>query len=150
MIKALAAMLILTLAPMSAVADDTSAYNGFWWNEQRDGIFELIVTDNKIEGLTRWAAEPSRDVNNPDPKLNGRPLKDIIFLWGFQYDQKKNRWKDGKVYDPNNGKTYDAKMSLENDNQTIKMRGYIGISLFGRTAEFERVTANEIPPELKK
>ncbi len=130
-------------------ADDQSSYYGLWWNEDRTGIFELKATgDGGIEGITRWGEAPDTDKHNPDPALQGRSLLGITFLWGFEYVEKKNRWKDGKVYDPNNGKTYDAKMELEQEGNILKMRGYIGVSLFGRTARFERVKPGETPPSL--
>jgi len=138
------ALLILT-GTMSASAQSQTEYHGLWWNEDRSGIVELVATESGIEGITRWGKKPDTDRNNPDPELRNRSLKGITFLWGFSYDAKKNRWKGGKVYDPNNGKTYDAKLSLAKGGTILKMRGYIGVSLFGRTAEFERVAADELP-----
>lgn len=136
----------IVMTSVGVSADDQSAYYGLWWNEDRSGIFELQATDDGgIEGVTRWGNGPDTDRHNPDPTLQGRSLMGITFLWGFDYVSKKNRWKDGKVYDPNNGKTYDAKMELEKDGSILKMRGYIGVSLFGRTARFERVNADELP-----
>ncbi len=144
------ALIFLFLFEATAVsAADQSDYYGLWWNEDRTGIFELRRADQGgIEGITRWGAKPETDENNPDPALRGRDLKDIIFLWGFEYEPKKNRWKGGKVYDPNNGKTYSAKMQLEDGGAILKMRGYIGISLLGRTARFERVSEADIPDAL--
>ena len=143
-------LVALLFSTAAANADDQSAYYGLWWNEDRTGIFELRATgDGGIEGVTRWGEKPDTDKHNPDPALQDRSLLGITFLWGFDYVEKKNRWKDGKVYDPNNGKTYDAKMELEKDGSILKMRGYIGVSLFGRTARFERVKPGEAPPLLQ-
>ncbi|MBO6505474.1 MAG: DUF2147 domain-containing protein [Kordiimonadaceae bacterium] len=133
----------------AAFADGVTDYYGLWWNEDRSGIFELQANGDSIEGITRWGKGQDKDVNNPDPELRTRDLKGISFLYGFEYVAKKNRWKDGKVYDPGNGKTYSAKMELEDDGATLKMRGYVGISLLGRTARFERVNDAEMPPELR-
>jgi uncharacterized protein (DUF2147 family) len=49
-----------------------------------------------------------------------------------------NKWEDGKIYDPNNGKKYSCNMKLK-DNNTLEIRGYIGISLFGRTEVWTRL-----------
>ena len=140
---------LLMLAPLQAQGTDAAAYHGYWWNEEKNGIFELVETDAGIEGITRWGQEPRKDALNPDPALRDRDLKNVRFLWDFTYDARKNRWKDGLVYDPDTGKTYEAKMSLERDGAVLKMRGYIGVSLFGRTARFDRVEAEEMPAELK-
>jgi hypothetical protein len=127
-------------------AQDYKAYEGFYWTEARDAIIELTLSDGEdgpeITGSTRWSNNPeaSFDTQNPDPALRTRKIIGLKFLWDFKYSPKKNRWKDGKVYDPKNGKTYSAKM--------LKMRGYIGISLLGRTAKFERVQTADLPEGL--
>lgn len=145
MIQRTLILLLMFFSPAAAVAQSQADYHGLWWNEDRTGIVELLAADDGIKGVTRWGKKPDTDRHNPDPELRDRDLKGITFLWGFSYDGKKNRWKDGKVYDPNNGKTYDAKMSLTDNGKTLKMRGYIGISLLGRTAEFERVSQDDLP-----
>lgn len=122
---------------------------GFYWNEEKDGIVRLVLTGDSIEGITVWGKNPGNDIHNPDPALRSRPLGGIKFLWGFAYNAKKNRWSDGKVYDPKSGKTYDAKMTLGQDGKVLKMRGYVGVSMFGRTAKFERVNRNNLPEEIK-
>lgn len=150
MVRQFLLLIALLTASFTAAADDQSDYYGLWWNEDRSGIFELQAADgSSIEGITRWGKKPDTDKNNPDPALRSRDLKGISFLYGFEYDAKKNRWKDGKVYDPNNGKTYSAKMELEDGGTILKMRGYVGMSMFGRTARFERVKDAEIPPMLQ-
>jgi uncharacterized protein (DUF2147 family) len=131
----------------SIYAQSQDSYNGLWWNDDRSGIVELIVSEQGITGLTRWGEKPETDRHNPDPALQKRSLKGITFLWGFTYDAKGNTWKDGKVYDPNNGKTYSAKIDLDKSGNRLEMRGYVGISLFGRTAIFERVKQQDIPDD---
>lgn len=143
--RPLAFAFLMLASTLPAEAQSQADYHGLWWNEDRTGIVELVAIEDGIEGITRWGKKPDTDRNNPDPALRNRSLKGITFLWGFTYDAKKNRWKDGKVYDPNNGKTYDAKLSLAKGGTILKMRGYIGVSLFGRTAEFERVSPEELP-----
>ena len=48
------------------------------------------------------------------------------------------RWAGGMIYDPNSGNTYKGTMRLV-DRNTLKLRGYIGISLFGRSDTWTRV-----------
>lgn len=146
--KITATFIFLFVGAANLSAADKSTYEGHYWNEAKDGIFKLQLVEDSIEGLTVWGKEPRKDVHNPDPALKSRSLEGIKFLWGFQYNPKKNRWSDGKVYDPDTGKTYDAKMSLEQKGQILKMRGFVGLSLFGRTARFERVTTDNAPAEI--
>ena len=58
-------------------------------------------------------------------------------LTGFKY-AGKNVWEDGKIYDPENGKTYSCKITLK-ANGDITVRGFIGISLLGRNTTWKRV-----------
>jgi uncharacterized protein (DUF2147 family) len=60
----------------------------------------------------------------------------------FTFNGEK-MWAGGKIYDPENGKTYSCKMVLDGE-QYLKVRGYIGISLLGRTEIWTRAeTASE-------
>lgn len=59
-----------------------------------------------------------------------------MMLTGFKFNGD-DRWKDGDIYDPENGKTYSTYMYLK-DKHTIKVRGYVGISLVGRTETWAR------------
>jgi uncharacterized protein (DUF2147 family) len=57
-------------------------------------------------------------------------------LKGFVFEGN-NEWKEGHIYDPNNGKTYRCNLELI-DQETLSVRGYVGISLFGRTEIWTR------------
>ena len=138
------ATLFILIVSASASAAGKTSFEGHYWNEAKDGIFKLQLTNSGIEGITVWGKKPQKDIHNPDPVLRERSLKGITFLWGFEYNAKKNRWHDGRVYDPETGKTYDAKISLEKNGSILKMRGYMGISMFGRTAKFERVKPEDL------
>ena len=129
--------------------NEKSAFQGFYWNDDRSAIIELRLADESIEGFTVWGPpETQKDTKNPDKALQKRNIIGLKFLSGFEYSEKSNRWKSGKVYDPKSGKTYDAKMVLKNGGNTLEMRGYIGISLLGRTEKFERVRQENIPTGL--
>jgi uncharacterized protein (DUF2147 family) len=54
----------------------------------------------------------------------------------FTYDGK-NHWGGGRIYDPETGKTYRCKLTLDSDHK-LEVRGYIGISLLGRTMVWTR------------
>jgi uncharacterized protein (DUF2147 family) len=81
------------------------------------------------------AGQPKVDRDNPDPALRNRPLAGLEILRDFRYDD--GEWNNGTIYDPENGKTYSCKITLGDDG-ILKVRGYIGISLFGRTTEWTR------------
>ncbi len=83
--------------------------------------------------------EKRLDVNNPDKTLRGRCLGDVEILNDFEYTGK-NRWKKGNVYDPDNGQTYQGTITMKSDDE-IKLRGFVGISFFGRTEIWRRLAA---------
>ncbi|MBK8567402.1 MAG: DUF2147 domain-containing protein [Saprospiraceae bacterium] len=83
-----------------------------------------------------------RDCEPPDPvcekcsgERHGKPIKGMNILWGFR--KSGTEWVDGSILDPANGKTYRCKMWLEDDGNTLKVRGYWGI--FWRTQTWKRV-----------
>lgn len=76
-------------------------------------------------------------MNNPDPKLRNREVVGLVMLNDFVFDGNKT-WNDGTIYDPREGKTYSCKITLK-DKNTINVRGYVGISMFGRTEVWTRI-----------
>lgn len=83
------------------------------------------------------AAPTQVDGNNPDASLRSRSLCGLQIGQGFR-GSDPNRAEGGKLYDPRNGKTYKGNMT--SDGKTLLLRGYIGVSMFGRTAKWDRVT----------
>ncbi|RRA48524.1 DUF2147 domain-containing protein [Acidipila sp. EB88] len=81
--------------------------------------------------------QPSHDVNNPDASLRARDLCGLMIGTAFTPDGAAAA-KDGKVYDPESGKTYSAKMQAEGDS--LNLRGFIGFSLLGRTETWHRTS----------
>ena len=71
------------------------------------------------------------------PALRERPLIGLEIFEGFEY-KGKGRWKGGTIYDPNSGNTYRCIVTRVDDD-TLKVRGYIGVSLLGRTELWQRV-----------
>ena len=63
-------------------------------------------------------------------KLKNKPLLGMVFLYGLKKDGKE--CNDGNIVDPKTGKEYDCYIELEDQN-TLKVRGYVGISIAGRT-----------------
>lgn len=83
------------------------------------------------------AGKPKVDRENPDTAQMTRPILGLRMMDGFGY-AGDNVWEDGTIYDPETGKTYSCKMTLV--GQTLRVRGFIGFSLLGRTTEWTRVT----------
>ena len=63
----------------------------------------------------------------------GKPIMNMVIMWGLEKDGT-----GGHILDPNNGKQYKCKISLK-DKNTLDVRGYLGVSLLGRTQTWTRV-----------
>ena len=116
---------------------------GVWTNEEGKARFEIYQCGDKLCGKIVKLKEPYRngkpkmDDNNPDKKLRNRPLEGLIFLKGFEYTGN-NKWDDGTIYDPESGKTYSSYMKMTGKD-SLEVKGYIGISLIGRSQNWTRI-----------
>jgi len=140
--KTLLAFLLVLLLAAPAHADRT-AVAGTWLSEDGDGLIEIRLDGDDLNGTILGSPNedpdrPKTDVHNPDPALRDQPLIGLNIFSSFTYDGNGS-WSGGFVYDPNSGKTYRAKLKLTSQN-TLKLRGYIGISLLGRTETWTRRT----------
>jgi uncharacterized protein (DUF2147 family) len=76
---------------------------------------------------------------NPDPSKRDRRLCGLEIGSGFMPKDAAHA-EGGRLYDPNSGNTYSGTLALTDDS-TLKLRGYVGISLFGRTEVWHRAAA---------
>ena len=69
--------------------------------------------------------------------LKDAPVVGLRIIWDMERSGAK--WKGGRILDPDNGKIYKAKMSLQDEGKALEVRGYIGFSLVGRSQIWQRV-----------
>ena len=136
----IACLILLANSPAWSSPADVA---GTWLSGDGDGLIAVQVNGSQISatilGSPNDAADrPKTDTRNPDPALRQRPLLGLEIFSGFHYDGD-GRWSGGQIYDPNSGKTYRCKLKLV-DRNTLSVRGFIGISLLGRTETWRRQT----------
>lgn len=135
-------MLLFVAVSFSAFAQKQDAIVGKWLNPSGEGQIEIYKRGDKYFGKLAWMKEPNLngkpklDAKNPSENLRKRPLLNLELLKDFAYDDGK--WTDGTIYDPKSGKTYSCNMSLKSPD-VLNVRGYVGVSLLGRTETFRRV-----------
>jgi uncharacterized protein (DUF2147 family) len=139
---------LLVLSGSQALAADKAAADavlGKWWFPKKNGQFEFTKTNGIYTGrVVAYDDAEALDKHNPDPKLAARKFIGIEMLSNFKYDPEKSQWLDGTIYDGDSGKTYSCTLWFEkNKPNELRARGYIGISLLGRTETFRRVTAED-------
>ena len=84
------------------------------------------------------AADMATDYRNPDPALRTRKVIGMPLIWGFKKTSDLNAFEDGHIYNGENGKTYNANISLQPDGK-LRLRGYVGTPMFGETQLWTRV-----------
>ena len=108
--------------------------------KQNDHYFAKIISLKEpqwpADDKFGMAGKPKNDRNNPNTDLRTRPIVGMQFMNDFVY-AGNNLWQDGKIYDPETGKTYKCKMTLV-DAHHLEVRGYVGFSMLGRTVVWTR------------
>lgn len=137
-------------ASAAAYAANGDDILGVWNNEEKDAKIEIFKCSGKYCGKIVSAKEPNYpansregvpgtprlDHNNPDRAKRSKPILGLQIVNDFIFSGR-NVWKGGSVYDPKNGKTYRGKITLVSPN-TLDLRGFVGITLFGRTTTWTR------------
>ncbi len=128
--RAITLALGLTLAAAPALAADP--VEGDWLTQTGTGKVRIAPCPGKADrlcGSIFWlknaADQKSTDVRNPDAALRSRPILGLPMLHGFKA-AGPGRWTGGKIYDPQTGKTYDSKLSI-NPNGTLKVEGCVAV-----------------------
>ncbi len=132
-------------------AQSPDAILGTWWNQEKEAQIEIYQCDGKYCGKIVFLKEPNYpakdpkgmagkpkvDRENPDPAKKERPILGINMVGGFTHSGG-NVWENGFIYDPRDGKSYKCKLTLESPDN-LKVRGFLGISLIGKTNNWTRV-----------
>jgi len=148
--RLLAVLAALLVFGATARGDDRDAILGAWNTTSNRSVVRILKRGDRYFGQIVSLSEPNwplddkpgmggkakTDRNNPNAELRGRTIAGIEFMSHFVY-AGKGLWEDGKIYDPEVGKTYNCKMMLVATNR-LEVRGFIGISLLGRTATWTR------------
>lgn len=138
-----ACALILSSAPfLSAQAAEAE---GYWLTQNKRAVVQTYMCDTQLCGKIYWIIDGGMQVDekNPDPALQSRPLCKLEILQGF--DQNNNNakvWENGSIYKADDGDVYSATLT-QIDADTLRLRGYVGIPLFGKTQVWTRVNKND-------
>lgn len=115
---------------------------GNWLTGSKKGVVQIYKDGNKYSGKIIWLknptyedGKPKLDKHNPDKAKQTGTVMGLNMLAGFVFENDK--WIDGTIYDPENGKTYSCKITKKGD--MLSVRGFIGISLIGRTDTWYKV-----------
>ncbi len=147
--RMLGILIAMVMVSFNCFAAHEADIAGVWTVTDGKSRIEIQKTDKgTFEGRIVWLKDPAylagdaeagvlrHDRKNPDASLRGRAIMGLVIMKGFKFDGRQ-KWSGGTIYDPKQGKTYKGTMSLA-DAQTLDMRGFIGVSLLGRTEKWKR------------
>ena len=140
-------ILVLALGVVSAPVH-SSPFAGLWATGDGDAHVRVETcpsVGSALCGRIVWLAEPEdehgtrrHDIHNPDEALNDRPILGLEILRINAVPDGKGVYRNGTIYDPKSGKTYRCKAIFDGPD-SLRLRGFVGISLFGRTTYWSRV-----------
>ena len=117
---------------------------GTWATDGDKSHVEIAPCGLKFCGSIVRLKEPldddgklKHDANNPNKILRDRSIIGLPLLANFVASTAGNVWEDGTIYNPEDGKTYSCTLTLL-DTETLKVRGYVGLPMFGKTQIWKR------------
>lgn len=150
----LGAAISISVAVIAGPAFDPSSAVGLW--EQVDektgkpeSWFKITESDGIYQGnIVKIFFKPGEDENWACEKCEGdekgKPVLGLALIKGMR--RNGNAYEDGTIMDPRDGAVYRALMQLSPDGQKLEVRGYLGISLFGRSQIWNRLPDNALAP----
>ncbi|AII54023.1 DUF2147 domain-containing protein [Hymenobacter sp. APR13] len=135
--------LLLLLAVRPATAQTPPL--GVWADDSGDSHIELYRCGEQLCGRLVWLRNPADangkprlDVKHPSPERHTQPLLSLTVLQNLRYNAETDRWEDGEIYDPENGRTYSCYVAAAGKDR-LEVKGYIGFSLIGKAHYWQRV-----------
>ena len=106
-------------------------------------VVQIVERNGKLYGTIKsLMLKPGQDPNPLCKECQGtnhnKPMIGLQILWDLQKDG--NEWAGGRILDPDNGKDYKCFIEVTEGGKRLKVRGYLGFALLGRTQHWERVT----------
>lgn len=118
---------------------EPDAVVGTWETSDAESHIQIYRKGDLYYGKIVWLKEP-KDENGEEVRgAKGERILGLELMSGFEYDEKDERYENGRIYDPESGKTYYASMYLKN-GQVLKLKGSLDkYGMLGRTETWKRV-----------
>jgi len=157
--KLLASLLITGSLLISVFAAQAVSLTpvGYWDQYDDKGQLQSLVKiwqdkdelkGQVIKGFPVNGKAPNHYCTKCSGDFKDKRITDLTFIWGARYNSETGKWEGGHILDPNGGSVYKLIMSLTDNGQQLLVRGYLGISLFGRTQTWTRITEKQMKEQL--
>ena len=144
-------LLLAGSAISSSAAHASGDPTGYWTTIDDDGktptsVVHIYAKGNKLGGKIVELINPRE--KNPkctacEGKKHNQPILGMEILWGLERDG--DEWSGGYILDPKNGKEYKCYIEVIDGGKRLKVRGYVGIALLGRTQHWRKATRPPTP-----
>ena len=108
------------------------------WQTVVDGkpysIVKITVSNGVLQGRV---VKQFVDCTDCTAEWRNTPKKGMAIVYGLR--EKNGVWEGGYILDPNTGKPYRCEITISADGRTLHVRGFVGISLLGKTVDWKRV-----------
>ncbi len=138
-------VLLTALLAATPAAAQSRTPEGLWLHDNKRIEIKISPCGELLCGTIVWFKWPNDaggvplvDLKNPDPALRSRPLMGLTILSGLRRTGE-NTWEEGRIYNPDDGEDYRARMSIQKDG-TLRVRAYVLLPIFGKTFIWTRVT----------
>jgi uncharacterized protein (DUF2147 family) len=135
----------LASAAETTAMPDLDSPKGLWKTiDDKTGkaksFIKIWIKDGKLYGKITKLINPSEEdplCDKCEGALHNKPVIGMTIMKGLTQDG--DEWNGGRILDPESGKTYKCLIEVQNSGKRLKVRGYIGFSLLGRTQHWYRV-----------
>lgn len=141
---AAAALVLSAGAAMAQATTSAASPVGLWQTEGGKSHVRIYPCGAQLCGQIVWLREPlgkdgqpKLDTKNPEAAKRTQKIVGLQMLWNFVKSSSPNEWESGRIYNPEDGETYKSTMKLRPDGK-LEVRGYVGISLLGKSQYWER------------
>jgi uncharacterized protein (DUF2147 family) len=141
-----AIVFVLLSAVAGFASADVNSPTGLWKTiDDKTGKERSFVRITESNGVFEGKVEKIYDQPGDDPQhlckecegeRKDKPIIGMTILWGLKKDGEQ--YSGGEILDPKNGSIYRAKMKLLDGGKKLEVRGFIGVSLFGRSQTWVR------------
>lgn len=130
------------LLPHLAQASDHPV--GYWTTIDDDGktptgVVQIYAKGNQLSGRIVKLIKPREKhprCTECEGSKHNQPIVGMEILWGLEKDG--DEWSGGRILDPKNGNVYKCYIEVIDGGKRLKVRGYLGIALLGRTQYWRR------------
>ncbi|WP_426223590.1 DUF2147 domain-containing protein [Psychrobacter sp. DWR1-2-3] len=145
--RTISSLVVLSAGALLSTSVFAVSLNGTQWQTiddktgEKKAVIQLTESGGKVSGkIIKVLNKEKADAlcTKCPGSLKNKPVEGLQILSGLKADGN-NQWSDGKLVDPESGKTYSGKLTLSDNGQSLKLRGFVGTPVFGRSQTWQRI-----------